>query len=467
MRLRLLLSFVLVVFVSVVGVVILARWGAAQEVRAFMYRGNMVEVDQLVADLETHYRTYGSWQGVENVLQAWFPERGHGAGGMGQGGMMMNQRLRLANGDGNLLLDSANSAVLGEITQAELDAAIPIVVRGKTVGYLLAEGGMGFNRTDETFLLSRLSRAALTAGLIAGGLALLLGLLLAYRLLNPVQALDKAAERLGLGDFSQRVQVQGNDELANLGRTFNHMAESLEQSRESRRALTADIAHELRTPLAVQRANLEAMQDGVYPLTNESLQPVLEQNLLLTRLVEDLSTLALADSGEIKLEFAQTDLALIVKTVLERFQPQAISRRVSVKLSTESVSHLPAEVDSQRIEQILNNLLSNALRHTNQDGAHATNDRGEILVRIAKQGDRAHISIQDNGAGIPEEALTHVFERFYRVDKARSRTEGGTGLGLAIARHLAQAHGGDLVAANAPSGGAIFTLILPLRINTG
>lgn len=467
MRLRLLLSFVLVVLVSVVGVVILARWGAAQEVRAFMYRGNMVEVDQLVADLETHYRAYGSWQGVENVLQAWFPERGHGAGGMGQGGMMMNQRLRLANSDGNLVLDSANSAVSGEITQAELDAAVPIVVRGKTVGYLLAEGGMGFNRTDERFLLSRLNRAALTAGLIAGGLALLLGLLLAYRLLHPVQALDKAAERLGRGDFSQRVQVQGNDELANLGRTFNHMAESLEQSRESRRALTADIAHELRTPLAVQRANLEAMQDGVYPLTNDSLQPVLEQNLLLTRLVEDLSTLALADSGEIKLEFAQTDLALIVKRVVERFQPQAISRRVRVILATDSVSHLPAEVDSQRIEQILNNLLSNALRHTNQDGAQATNNPGEILVHIAKQGDRARISIQDNGAGIPEDALTHVFERFYRVDKARSRTEGGTGLGLAIARHLAQAHGGDLVAANAPSGGAIFTLILPLRINAG
>ena len=235
---------------------------------------------------------------------------------------------------------------------------------------------MAFTVADQTFLVGRLTRAAVSAGIIAGGLSLLLALLLSYNLMRPVRELTQAARRLGERDLSQRVRVRGKDELAELASTFNRMADSLEQAEDSRRALTADIAHELRTPLAVQRANLEAMQDGVYPLSPDNLAAVLEQNLLLTRLVDDLRTLALADAGQLTLERTMTDLPDLLDRVVERFQSQAATRQISLRLEPESkVAQYQISVDPQRIEQILANLLSNALRHTP--------DSGQITVRIA------------------------------------------------------------------------------------
>lgn len=455
MRARLLLSFTLVVLVSVIGVVVFARQGAASTVRTFMYRGSMIGSDELVADLQAFYTQYGSWQGVESVLGGVGRGQGQGQGMMhGQGqGMMMGQRLRLADAQGVVVADTTTQPV-GKLSTDEKEAAIPIKVNGRTVGYLSWQGGMAFTAADETFLVSRLTRAAISAGLIAGGLSLLLALLLSYNLMRPVRELTQAARRLGEHDLSQRVRVSGKDELAELARTFNRMADSLQQAEESRRALTADIAHELRTPLSVQRANLEAMQDGVYPLTPDNLAPVLEQNLLLTRLVDDLRTLALADAGQLTLERTPTDLPALVQRVVERFQPQAAARRITLEFDTGTTSaSLTPNLDPQRIEQILSNLLSNALRYTP--------DNGQVTVHMRNASQAVQISIQDSGPGIPLESLPRVFERFYRVDRSRSRSEGGSGLGLAIARQLAEAHGGSLVAANHPQGGAVFTLSLP------
>jgi signal transduction histidine kinase len=466
MRTRLLLSFTLVVLVSVIGVVVFARQGVASTVRTFMYRGGMIGSDELVADLQDYYTQYGSWQGVGSVIGGAGRGQGQGQGMMhGQGqGMMMGQRLRLADYQGMVVADTT-APPAGELSGAEKDAAIPINVDGRTVGYLSWQGGMAFTAADQTFLVSRLTRAAVGAGLIAGGLSLLLALFLSYTLMRPVRELTQAARRLGERDLSQRVRVSGKDELAVLARTFNRMADSLQQAEESRRALTADIAHELRTPLAVQRANLEAMQDGVFPLTSDNLAPVLEQNLLLTRLVNDLRTLALADAGQLTLERTSTDLSDLLKRVVERFQSQAVNRNVSLQLEPIIESHsLTLLVDPQRIEQILANLLSNALRHTPEGGRIIVTivPITGTFVETADLGyNEVQISVHDSGPGISAEAIPHVFERFYRADRSRSRSEGGSGLGLAIARQLAEAHGGGLTVANHPQGGAVFTLTLP------
>ncbi len=457
MRLRLILSFVLIVLVSITSVVLIARQNTANEVRAFMYRGGMTTSSELVQSLADFYRTNGSWQGVESVL---FPT-GHGFGknasgkgaGMGNMGAMMTQRLILADSQGNVIADSANEVPEGALSANEMSSALPIKVDSQTQGYLLVQGGMGYSIDEEAALLSRLNRAALTAALIAGGFSLLLALMLTYRLLRPVQDLTEAAGRLAQGDLTQRVQVDGKDELAVLGDTFNHMADSLQQSQESRQALTADIAHELRTPLAVQRANLEAMQDGIYPLTGENLAPILEQNVLLTRLVDDLRVLALAESGELRLEKTATDLVALTERVVERFRPQADKQKVSLSCTHENLQVRMVDADPMRIEQILNNLLSNALRYTPAGGS--------ILVQTATAGSSLQLKVKDSGTGIPTEALPYIFERFYRADKSRSRSEGGTGLGLAIARRLAELHGGSLTAGNHPQGGALFTLTLP------
>lgn len=426
-----------------------------------MTGGGMTGINALVVQLEDYYRLHRTWEGVEGILGG----SGHNmmqtpGGGMGPG-MMAGQRIRLADPDGTLLVDTANSQAVGKLTASEMSGATPLKFRGKIVGFILPEGGMMLGLREQNFLLSRLNRAALLAALVAGGVSLILASLLAYRLLLPIQQLTRAAQNLAARKFNQRVPVSGGDELATLGNAFNQMAESLEQSEARRREMTADIAHELRTPLAVQRAHLEALQDGVYPLTQENLEPIHKQNLLLTRLVDDLRTLALAEAGQLTLEKLRTDLEELARRAIEHFEPQASSNQVQLKFSS---LHLPApssgdqcatliNVDPTRIEQILGNLLANALRFTPEGGT--------IDLSLAFTSAQATVTIHDSGPGIPWESLPFIFERFYRADRSRSREEGGSGLGLAIARQLARAHGGDLTAANHPQGGAVFTLTLP------
>jgi two-component system OmpR family sensor kinase/two-component system sensor histidine kinase BaeS len=325
-------------------------------------------------------------------------------------------------------------------------------VRNQTSGYLLASNETTIPNFEDN-LLRRLDEALVKAAMIAAGLALVLAVILAYLLLRPVRQLTQAATRLSEGDLSQRVAVSGRDELATLGKTFNQMAASLEDAQATRQAMTADIAHELRTPLAVQQAHLEALQDGVYPLELENLEPIIDQNHLLARLVDDLRTLALADAGELTLERVETDVAGLVARTAGRFQPQATQKGIQVQIDVpENCPQL--EADPARLQQIVNNLLQNALQHTPQDG--------HIVVSLRCIGANLDLTVRDNGPGIPAEALPHVFERFYRADRGRSRADGGTGLGLAIARKLAEAHGGILKAGNHAAGGAEFRLVLPL-----
>ncbi|RPI27020.1 MAG: HAMP domain-containing protein [Chloroflexota bacterium] len=450
MRLRLILSFVLVGLVSILSVVLIVSLSTAREVHTFMFGGGMTGIDELVGTLEDYYSQHQTWQGVDTLMT----NSPHGMMGRGGMGGMMNQRLRLADAQGNLVFDTQNPRSAGSLDGEEIQAAIPITYERRTVGYLLAEGGANFGPQDQTNLLRRLTRAAQTAALLSGGLSLLLAFLLADRLARPVQDLTGAAQSLAAGDLSRRVPVRGDRELATLGKAFNHMAESLQQAEQSRRDMTADIAHELRTPLAVQRAHLEAIQDGVYPLSIENLDPILEQNHLLTRLVDDLRTLALAEAGRLALDLTQVDFAALVRRVVERFQPQTNSRQVEIHLTEPGVPLPEIRGDPARIEQIITNLLTNGIRYTPAGGSIEISLDGQVS-------DHVQLTVHDSGPGISPEALPHIFERFYRADPSRSREAGGTGIGLAIALQLAQAHGGTLSASNHPKGGAVFTLTLP------
>jgi len=447
MRLKLFLAFTLIVVITVVLVAAIARRGAVNEVRTFMFRGGMYGLSDLATELENYYHVQGSWENVQSIIDI-VP------GGMGGMNGMMRQRLLVADASGNVVADSQGNSLGRNLDQLTLASSIPLYVDAKAVGYLSVAGGMGFAAGNEQQVLGRLNRGVVIAGLLAGALGLVLALGLAYTLLRPVRDLTLAARKLSEGDLTQRVAIHGDDELATLGHAFNQMADSLQQAEESRRAMTADIAHELRTPLAVQRANLEAFQDGVYPLTVENLTPVIEQNHLLTHLVEDLRTLALADSGQIELQRTPTDLVFLVERVVEQFQPQAATHQVKLIFLSPSTSLQPLSLDPIRLEQMLSNLLSNAMRYTPPGG--------QIDVAITALPKVVRLTVHDSGPGIPQDALPFIFERFYRADKSRSRAEGGSGLGLAIARNLARAHGGDLTATNHASGGAFFTLILPM-----
>lgn len=454
MRLRLILSFILIVFIAIGSILLIFRVQTANAVRAFVYRGGVAGMEKTVTALENYYRANGSWEGVaaafnENTRQRAKGQDGHGGPPLGRG----IQRLQLADNAGRILLDTANPNPAGRLTLMERSRAIELRVDGRRVGYLYPVGAENVSRAAEKNLLDRLTRSAVTAALLASGVALAVALFLSYRLLRPVHELTRAARQLADGDLSQRVPVRGDDELATLAATFNQMADSLQQAEARRRALTADIAHELRTPLAVQRAHLEALEDGIYGLNLDNLTPIEEQNRLLTRLVDDLRTLALADSGQLELVRTPVDFAALIRKVAAGLEPRAADRQIEIRLALDD-SCPPLTLDAQRIEQILNNLLDNALRHTP--------DGGSITCSLTCHPLSAALTIRDSGPGIPEDALPHLFERFYRADKSRARAEGGTGLGLSIARKLAQAHGGDLTAANHPEGGAVFTLELPV-----
>ena len=371
MRLKLFLAFVLIVSITVTCVVWIARINAADVVRTYMFRGGMVGEEGLVVSLEQFYKANRTWSGVDEIFDRSLSGKGlHSGQGMGQGmGGMMSQRFALADENGTLLVDTSGE-ILGQLQQDELSEAIQLVVEGRTVGYLLVEGRMNFTSADETRLVTQVNQAALTAGLIGGGISLVLALILAYGLVRPVKDLTKAAHKLAQGKLDQRVVVRGRMKWQYWGTRSIKWRTSLQQAETRRRAMTADIAHELRNPLAVQRANLEALQDGVYSLNADTLQPLLEQNYLLTRLVEDLRTLALADAGELELVKTSVDLNEIVIRISNQFIPQAKNEGIDIRISMENALAMQrlVFVDQNRLEQILGNLLSNALRYTSQGG---------------------------------------------------------------------------------------------------
>jgi signal transduction histidine kinase len=368
----------------------------------------------------------------------------------------MGQRFLVANSRGEILYDTYSEIEGGTLSIIEKWSAIKLQNNGTLVGYLVPKGGPGSSGSSEELLLQRLNMAALISALVGGGLALLLGLFLSARLIRPIHQLTSASEKMTDGDLSQRVQVTGKDELAVLGNTFNNMAASLQNAEEIRKSMTADIAHELRNPLSIQKAQLEALEDGIYPLTKENLLPIMEQNQALNRLVDDLRTVAMVDAGQLDLEFVPIDISSLVDRVATRFRPQAESKSVQIICNIQhNISKM--YLDPGRIEQILNNLLSNALRFTP--------DGGSIQITLRQTQAVVQISVRDSGPGISEEALAHIFERFYRADKSRSRTDGGSGLGLTIAKQLTEAHNGVLTAANHPEGGAVFTIALPFYSN--
>ena len=267
------------------------------------------------------------------------------------------------------------------------------------------------------------------------------------RLVIPLDDLLKAADRVGQGDYSVRVQEKGPRELRSLARAFNNMASRLNITDEQRRQLLADVTHELRNPLTVVQGNLEGMLDGDYPADEANLRSLLEETNILARLVEDLRTLALAESGSLQLRKEAIDLSMLIRDTLAAFKAQAGAAGVS--LIVETSDDLPwLDLDPGRIRQVLSNLVANALRYTPAGGV--------IRVRYRQDENQALLEVQDTGPGILADELPHVFERFYK-----STDSGGMGLGLAIARHLVEAHGGTITAESVPGAGTTMRITIP------
>jgi len=271
------------------------------------------------------------------------------------------------------------------------------------------------------------------------------------RMSMPFDDLLDASNKVAEGDYSARVDERGPREFRSLASGFNSMASRLQVNDQQRRAMLADVSHELRTPLTIIQGNIEGILDGVYPADETKLKSILEETQILSRLVEDLRTLALAESGALQMKRESTDIAALVRETASAFQSQADAAEVKINLSLNAITRL-LEIDPERIRQVLTNLLSNALRYSPR-GSSIQIDLTESASSMER---RVVISVEDSGPGIASEDLPHVFDRFYKSSDSR-----GMGLGLSIAKYIIEAHGGEIKAESAEGRGTKIWFSLP------
>ena len=428
-RWKVLVAMLTVVFVTIAVSALFTRKVTLEEI----HRLSVGHAPPDVTRLEEHFRTRGGWTGVDDVIDAMparivlttaTPERRIIAASKDVRAMTIavdaNDRMTIAGRDVQLVLN-----------------APPLRV-GDAYAYLLPER----QPREEA---ASLDRRLIVTFAAATAVAIVLAFLVSRRITTPLERLTAAVETMARGAKPAHVAVTGRDEIAQLAQAFNAMADALAQQQELRRRLVSDVAHELRTPLTNLRCELEGIQDGLAAPDAARIASLHEEVLHLDRIVADLHDLAIADAGGLQLRRERIDLAATVARAADAFA--GASRPVEVTAAADVF----VTADPVRIGQVVRNLLSNALRHA----------RGAVRVTVTRGEREAIVSIADDGPGIAAEHLPRVFERFYRVDDARSRAAGGAGLGLAIVKQMVELHGGRVWAENAPQGGAVFTFAIP------
>ncbi len=334
-------------------------------------------------------------------------------------------------------------------------AGMGAMMNGATMGM----GGQGFGSPNATAQLygdyrAGFNEALMYASLAAVLVAVVLSLLFSRNVIAPVQAMALASQRIADGHYGERVRVAGEDELAEFSVRFNQMAEKLEQVEAMRRRLIGDVSHELRTPLTAIKGSMEGLIDGVLPPTRETYELIHAEADRLNRLVDDLQELSRVEARAYELEIHPVDVSSLMRTVAKRLTTHAESKQISLDL--EVPPDLPQVLaDEDRTVQVLTNLAGNALQYTPAGG--------RVIISAKRFNGEVQIAVSDTGVGIPPEHQAHIFDRFYRVDKSRSRQAGGgSGIGLTIARALVEAQGGRVWAESAGKGeGSTFTFTLP------
>ena len=445
---RLTLAFVLVTAIGVGVFALVASWTAQTAFRNYVARQEAFVSSGEMDALAAYYVAHGSWEGVGAVV----PQ----PGGNGRGAGRNRPNLLIADTAGLVVYDETTTRLGATLTDDELDRASAITSNDAVVGYVVfnAKGaGMPLTPAQQAFM-TQLQLALALAGVVAALAGIALGLIISRSLAAPLARTAAAAQAFAARDWSRRAPVSGADEVAGVARAFNAMADDLQAAETTRRNLMADIAHELRTPLSVMQGNLRAILDGVYPLEAAEIAGLYDETRLLSRLVDDLRELALAEAGRPSLHVQALDLGVLVRQTAAQFAAAADAQRVVLQVEASDTPHVAGDPD--RVAQVLRNLVANALRHTPEGGA--------LTLGCQAQGQTVRVTVADTGEGIPTEALGHVFDRFYRVDKSRARASGGSGLGLAIARAWVEAMGGRIGVDSAPGQGSRFWFDLPRAV---
>ena len=434
---RLSVTFAVIILVTVGTIYLVVSQRIAAEIEDYKTMIAQYRSDQIRSKLYLHYLDKGSWEDVQSVVEA-----------LGVSGT----HIILVAANGTVVGDSKRELLGMNYTDSQ-ESPLEMTYRGQLLGKLYISSDPKAEEYVAPFLRlsASINRSLLLGGSVAIAIALLLTFVLSRRITSPIGALAKAARRLGRGDLSQRVQLRGEGEVAALAQAFNSMAADLEHAEQLRRNMVADVAHELRTPLSNIQGYLEAIRDGVIEPDAAAIRSLNEEASLLSRLVNELQELSLAEAGELRLVYQAEDITKLLKQAVTPWQPQLSAKEIS--LSLDLPENLPlVNIDWQLVNEVLHNLLENAVAYTHKGGT--------INVAAAKQGDWVEISVSDTGEGIPVEDLPHIFERFYRVDKSRARATGGSGLGLTIAKRLVEAHGGTITAQSELGKGSRFSFTL-------
>ena len=482
LTLKLLLAFLLT---SVTGVALASLFIRQSVTREFDSYVIAQQRASFIEEVGNYYETSGGWSGVDRWLRDQTLRRLIDATPAPAGARRDQLRLRfvLADPAGQVVVPFGRYTLGSAVPADEIARGTPVAIGGRVVGTVITPDVTDFRNVAEDRYLARTDRALGIAAAVRVGIALLLGLLLARLITRPVRELTGAAEKIAAGDIEQRVPVRSRDELGLLAAQFNRMSADLARATRLRRQMTADVAHDLRTPLTVIAGYLEALRDQVLKPTPERFATMYDETQLLLHLVDDLHTLSLADAGELRLERQPIAPCQLLERVAAIYRHVAEQQRVALAIQADQ--GLPEIcVDVEQITRALSNLVSNALRYTSSGGTITlsatmatkdqrpmTNDQGFVIDNVAVEPNSlvfgrssfVVLRVTDTGAGIDAEHLPSIFERFYRADPARQQATGGSGLGLAIVKSIVEAQGGQVAAASAPGHGTTITIALPLR----
>lgn len=452
---KLVLAFLLISLIVAVLGGLAARWLTEYEFSRLVKeraQGRFIE------GTAAYYAAYGTWEGVDAFMDINAAREGPFVARPPNPGMNVSGEpfqppfgFALVDPDGRVLVPT-NLYRKGQIlSPADLSQALPVEVDGRVVGYAVPTGEMPELDPREERYMQRTNLALLYAALGATAIALLLGLYLARTLTRPLGELRRAIQGMSDGQLEQRVEINTQDELGQLGEAFNQMSARLSQVVQQRRQITADIAHDLRTPLTVISGYVEALRDSVLQPSPQRFETIHTEVQHLQRLVEDLRTLSLADAGELSLQLAPVNTRHLLERLAVAYAQKAENQ--AVELQVQAPPQLPLiHADEERLVEVLGNLVSNALRHTPAGG--------KIVLAAEPHHAGVELRVEDSGEGIPAQALPFVFDRFYRVDPARAQQEDESGLGLAIARSIVEAHGGRIAAESQLGKGSTFRVWL-------
>lgn len=488
---KLLLAFLLTNVVVVILMLVFMRWSFARGFLDYIHQNEVRRLASLVMALEEAYAQHGSWYFLRHNSRRWrrfldaeHPLRAPGEeptlaetslpppaqaerqpdGAMPRPGRRggpgrhlpayrqddpLSLRLRLS------VLDADYQPLVGPPRGQKGDTLRPIVHAGQPVGWLRIVPLQAVTDTLDQHFLAQQSQAFVLITTLAIALAAGVSLLLGRHFLAPIQELVRGTRALAAGQFTTRLQITSGDELGQLATAFNLLAQTLEKNEHMRRQLTADISHELRTPLAVLRGEIEALQDGIRPSNPDTLQSLHAEVLRLHALVDDLYELSLSDLGALQYRKATIDLGAVLAEAINAFRERFASKNITVEAPYAQPTPVLVFADRERLYQLWTNLLENALRYTDPGG--------HLRVWYTLQDKTVLVHMQDSAPGVAPEALSQLFDRFYRVEASRTRSQGGAGLGLAICKNIVEAHGGQISAQSSPLGGVWIQCTLPVH----